>query len=220
MVISIKNIETSLKKILGTSTVQSINSVYEKIDDGYLLVIDFKNLFCKDTNVIFTKVIFEVDKHKVYLLPNKNIEYSFKYLYDINCNYKLQMFDSIDEFEKMFLTIISENKFGDNIKILSKFIKSPSSLINNWFSENGVRNISVYDVKLDERYKILPCKYLFFNFLINLNDQLEINLTINKEDKSNYIFNFKIYDNTIKEERQNLSTMVQVIGETLKTKYI
>jgi len=89
-----------------------------------------------------------------------------------------------------------------------------------WFSENGVRNISVYDVKLDEKYKIIPCKSLFFSFEINLNNQIDINLTLKKDGNTNYVFDFKIYDDTIKEERQNLSTMIQVIGETLKTKYI
>jgi hypothetical protein len=130
------------------------------------------------------------------------------------------MFSNLDELEKLVSSIFIDNKFGDNIKILSSFIKSPSSLINNWFSENGVRNISIYDVKMDEKYKIIPCKSLFFSFAINLNNQIDIDLTLKKDNNTNYIFDFKIYDDTIKEERENLSTMIQVIGETLKTKYI
>lgn len=221
MNISINDLEKSIKIIFKNATAQSANSVYEKIDNGYRLVIDFKNIFFNKSNVIFTKLIFEVDNEKMYLLPNKtDSEFQFKYLFDLNCNYKVHIFDTIDEFEKIFSKILSEYKFGENIKILSRFIKSPSSLINNWFSENGIRNISIYDVKLDERYKIVPCKSLFFNFIINLNNQMEINLTLRKENKSNYIFDFKIYDDTIKEERPNLSTMIQVIGETLKTKYV
>jgi len=219
MAISIKNIESSLKKVFQKSSIQSVDSVYEKITSGYSLVIDLKNLFHDETNIIFTKIIFEVDKDKTYLLENNN-EYQLKYLYDINCNYKVHMFGSVNDFEKTLSSILTENKFGDNIKILSEFIKSPSSLINNWFSDNNIRNISVYDVKLNEKYKIIPCKSLFFSFGINLNNQMDINLTLRKEDKTNYIFDFKIYDDTIKEERQNLSTMVQTIGETLKTKYI
>jgi len=217
--LSIKNIETSLKKVLSKSSVQSIDSVYEKTNKGYSLVIDFKNLFLNKTNIIFTKLIFEVDKDKIYLLEDNN-NYQLKYLFDINCNYKVHMFSGIDDLEKLLSSIFNNNKFGDNIKILSTFIKSPSSLVNNWFSENGVRNISVYDVKMDEKYKIIPCKSLFFSFEINLNNQIDINLTLKKEGNTNYVFDFKIYDDTIKEERQNLSTMVQVIGETLKTKYI
>ena len=217
--ISIKNIETSLKKVLAKASVQSIDSVYEKTKKGYSLVIDFKNLFLNKTNVIFTKLIFEVDKDKIYLLEDNN-NFQLKYLFDINCNYKVHMFSTIDDLENLLSSIFNDNKFGDNIKILSSFIKSPSYLINNWFSENKVRNISVYDVKMDEKYKIIPCKSLFFSFEINLNNQIDIDLTLKKDGNTSYVFDFKIYDDTIKEERQNLSTMVQVIGETLKTKYI
>jgi len=217
--ISIKDIETSLKKVFSNASIQSIDSVYEKTKKGYSLVIDFKNLFLSKTNIIFTKLIFEVDKDKTYLLSNDD-NFQFKYLFDINCNYKIRMFSNLDELEKLVSSIFIDNKFGDNIKILSSFIKSPSSLINNWFSENGVRNISIYDVKMDEKYKIIPCKSLFFSFAINLNNQIDIDLTLKKDNNTNYIFDFKIYDNTIKEERENLSTMIQVIGETLKTKYI
>lgn len=220
MIISIKDIEKSLKDILDESSVQSSNSTYEKIDDGYRLIIDIKNLFYDKSNIIYTKMIFYVDDNKIYLLPNKDGDFQFRYLFDINCNYKLHIFQSVDNFKNILIDILKNKKFGNNIRILSDFIKSPCTLINNWFSENGVRNISVYDVKLDERYKIIPCKNIFFNFKINLNNQIDINLTLRKEDKSNYIFNFKIYDNTIEEETQNLSTMIQTIGNTIKNKYV
>jgi len=65
--VSIKDIETTLKKVLSNASVQSIDSVYEKTKKGYLLVIDFKNLFLNKTNIIFTKLIFEVDKDKIAL---------------------------------------------------------------------------------------------------------------------------------------------------------
>jgi len=219
MTITISDINRSLKEVFKNSSVQSADSVYEKTNDGYLLVIDFKNLFFEKTNIIFTKLIFEVDENKIYLKPVKK-GYQFKYLFDINCNYKIRIFDTTTDFEKILSNILINKDFGNNIKILSKFIKSPSSLINEWFSKNNVKNLSIYNVKLDEKYKIIPCKSLFFSFIINLNNQININLTIKKEDKSNYLFDFKIYDKTIREERDNLSTMVQVIGETLKTKYI
>ena len=220
MAISISEIEKKIKIILNKSSIQSIDSVYEKIDDGYRLVIDLKNLFLEETNIIYTKLIFYTDSNKSYLLPNENDEFKFKYLYDINCQYKLHIFNDINEFEKIFTNIINNNKFGNNIKILSEFIKSPGSLINNWFNKNDIRNISVYEIKLDERYDILPCKRLFFNFIINLNNQMKINLTLKKESNTNYIYDFKIYDDTIEVERPNLSTLIQTIGETLKSKYV
>ena len=220
MVISIKDIEDSIKKVFKNTTFQSSNSVYEKTKDGYLLVVDFKNLFFSETNIIFTKFTFNVDKNKMYLLPNDDGLHQFKYLYDINCNYQMKVFDSTFDFEKSLSKIIKSNKFGDNIKILSNFIKSPSSLINNWLFENNVRNVSVFNVKLDERYKIIPCKSLFFNFIIDLNGQIDLKLTIQKESNNNYIFTFKIYDTTLVEDSSNLSTMIQVIGDMIKTKYI
>jgi len=220
MSISIFELEKTLKTILNDASIQSSDNVYEKIDDGYRLVIDLKNLFWERTNIIYTKLIFYTDENKTYLIPNKNNEFKFKYLYDLNCDYKLHIFNNLNEFEKMFLDIIKKNKFGNNLKILSNFIKSPGSLINNWFNDNNIRNISVYDIKLDERYDILPCKRLFFNFIINLNNQMNINLTLKKEDNTNYIYDFKIYDDTIEVDRPNLSTLIQTIGETIKSKYV
>lgn len=220
MNISIFDLEKKVKDILGDSSIQSIESVYEDIDNGYRLVIDLKNIFLKKNNIFYTKLIFYVDDDKTYLMPNENDEFKFKYLFDINCYYKVHIFEDLDDFGDIFLKIIKNNKFGDNIKILSEFIKSPSSLINNWFNENNVRNISVYNVKLDERYDILPCKKLFFNFIINLNNQMDINLTLKKDSKTNYIYNFKIYDETIDIERPNLSTLIETIGNTIKNKYI
>lgn len=220
MAISIFELEKTLKTILNDASIQSSDNVYEKIDNGYRLVIDLKNLFWERTNIIYTKLIFYTDENKSYLIPNKNNEFKFKYLYDLNCDYKLHIFNNLSEFEKMFLDIIKKNKFGDNLKILSNFIKSPGSLINNWFNDNNIRNISVYDIKLDERYDILPCKRLFFNFIINLNNQMNINLTLKKEDNTNYIYDFKIYDDTIEVDRPNLSTLIQTIGETIKSKYV
>jgi len=220
MVISIKDIEDSIKKVFNNTTFQSSNNVYEKTKDGYLLVIDFKNLFFSSVNIIFTKFTFNVDKNKMYLLPGDDESHQFKYLYDINCNYQMKIFDSVYDFEKILKNIIKDNKFGDNIRILSNFIKSPSSLINNWFSDNNVRNVSIFNVKLDERYKIIPCKSLFFNFIIDLNGQVDLKLIIQKESNKNYIFTFKLHDTVLVEERPNLSTLIQVIGNTIKTKYI
>jgi len=220
MNISIQDIENSIKKILNESTAQSIDSVYEKIKDGYRLVIDVKNLFYKNTNIIFTKLLFNVDKDKMYLLTEGTGDFSFKYLYDINCNYEQHFFDNTSQFEKKLKMIITKNEFGDNIKILSEFIKSPSSLINNWFSENGIRNMSVFNVDLDERYDIIPCKSLFFHFTINLNNQMDISLIIKKEGKGNYLYTFKIYDKTINVEKPNLNSLIEVIGDTLRSKYV
>lgn len=220
MTISIKNLEKDLKEAFKNSTVQSIDSVYEKSDNGYRLVIDIKNLFGKKTNVIYTKFIFYTDGDKIYLSENQSGRHTFRYLYDINCNYVIKEFDNEDELKNIIVNIIENNKFGENIKILSNFIKSPGFLINDWFSKNGINNVSVFNVKLDNRYKILPCKSLLFNFDISLNEQMNIDLIIQKERDSDYIYKFRIYDDVITEERQNLSTLIETIGTVIKTKYV
>ena len=219
MSISIQELDKSIKNIFNDSNVQSVDTVYEKIDSGYRLVIDIKNLFYNKTNVIYTKLLFNVDNDKVYLTESDN-GFEFKYLFDINCNYNVYYFDTINDLESKIKDIISNNKFGDNIKTLSEFIKSPSTLINNWFYKNNIKNLSIFNVKMDERYNIIPCKSLFFSFVINLNNQFDIKLTIKKLEKSNYRFDFKIYDETVTVEKSDLNNLIEIIGETIKTKYI
>jgi len=217
--ISLKDVNNTIKDIFNKSTIQSIDSVYQKTKDGYLLIIDFKNLYLDKTNIIYTKLIFNVDKNKAYLIPI-NDNYQLKYLYDINCNYNIKIFDSLIDLKNLIKNIFFKNIFGDDIKTLSYFIKSPGSLINDWFSNNDVRNISVYEIKLIFFNDVTSCKFLSFNFNINLNDQFNIKLTITKEKNADYLFTFKIYNDTIKENRSSLKSLIQVIGETLKTKYV
>jgi hypothetical protein len=219
-IISLKDLDKLIKDTFIDVSAQSVNSVYEKTDKGYLLVIDIKNLFYKNVNVIYTKFIFDVDKTKTYLIPKSDKNFIFKYLYDINCNYQVKLFSNLVELKNILIKIIKKNQFGDNIKTLSNFIKSPSTLLNDWFSENNVRNISVYDTTLDERYKIMPCKMLFFMFNINLNDQIDIKFIIKKETTNNYIFTIKIHNKTYEEERTSLNSLISTLGETIKTKYI
>jgi len=217
--ISLKDVNNTIKTIFNKSSIQSVDSIYEKQNNGYKLVIDIKNLYLNEINIIFTKLIFDVDDNKTYLLPNEN-NFQLKYLYDINCNYKIKIFDNLMDLKQVLIDIFHKNQFGDDIKMLSEFIKSPGSLINNWFSNNNIRNISVYNVKMDFLTKITSCKSLSFNFIINLNNQIDINFTLIKHDNTEYEFIFKIHNDTIKEVRSNLKLMIQVIGETLKTKYV
>jgi len=217
--ISLKDVNNTIKDIFNETTIQSVDSIYDKQKNGYKLVIDIKNLYLENTNVIFTKLIFNVDNTKTYLLPTDE-NFQMNYLYDINCNYKVKMFDNLFDLKQILSDIFNRNQFGKDIKLLSEFIKSPGTLINEWFSNNDIRNISVYNVKLNFLTKITPCKSLSFNFIINLNNQIDIDFTINKQDETEFEFIFKIHNDTIKEIRSDLRLMIQVIGETLKTKYV
>jgi len=138
-------------------------------------------------------------------------------LYDINCEYIRIDFSDLNDFGNKISNIFKENKFGKDIKILSDFIKSPSTLINKWFQENKITNISV--VNLDfTKIEIIPCEDISFDFKIELNNNQKVDLTIKKESDNKYLFNFKFLDNIYEEEQKNLNRLIETIGNNLKNK--
>ena len=137
-----------------------------------------------DVNIIYTKINFNCDGTKSKITKN-----NFTYLFDINCEYVRIEFSTLEDFSSKISSIFKENKFGDNIKILSKFVKSPSTLINEWFQENKITDLSIINVK-EEKIDIMPCKSMFFNFTVDLNNNQNVDLTISKEGEKEYIFKF------------------------------
>ena len=81
MEITIKEIESSIKKVFNGAEILNTESVYESINDsGNLKLIIFLNkLLDKTISVLYTKLIFIVNDDKSKLINN-----SFLYLYDIN----------------------------------------------------------------------------------------------------------------------------------------
>lgn len=215
MEIIISDLVDAINKNFNSTKVLSVDTVYEKIENStdLKLVIFLNRVLYSDINIIYTKLIFIVDGSKYKL--NKNY---FTYLYDINCEYVRVDFEDLEEFKSKIKEIFKENKFGDDIKILSKFIKSPAVLVNEWLSENDVTDISVTGFKYEPKIKIMPCKSLFFSFGINLSTEQSIELEISRENQDFYLFKFKILDNYITVEQENLNNLVKVIGETLKNK--
>lgn len=214
MEILISDLVNKIKEVFDSTKVLSVESVYEKIDnsDDLRLVISMNKILYDDVNIIYTKIIFTVDSTKSKLLKNY-----FTYLFDINCEYVRIEFTDLQDFTTKISNIFKENKFGENIKILSKFVKSPSTLINEWFQENKITNISVINVK-EEKISIMPCKSMFFNFIIDLNNNQNVDLTISKEGESEYVFKFKIFNNIYEEKLSNLKSLVETIGSSLKNK--
>lgn len=215
MEIIISDLVDAINRGFNSTKVLSVDTVYEKIENStdLKLVIFLNRVLYSDINIIYTKLIFIVDGSKYKL--NKNY---FTYLYDINCEYVRVDFEDLEEFKSKIKEIFKENKFGDDIKILSKFIKSPAVLVNEWLSENDVTDISVTGFKYEPKIKIMPCKSLFFSFGINLSTEQSIELEISRENQDFYLFKFKILDNYITVEQENLNNLVKVIGETLKNK--
>ena len=212
MEITIKEIESSIKKVFNGAEILNTESVYESINDsGNLKLIIFLNkLLDKTISVLYTKLIFIVNDGKSKLINN-----SFLYLYDINCNYVNVDFTDTMDFEKKLGRIIKHEKFGNDLKVLSKFIESPAFLINEWFKKNKINEISVTNVKYDPKMYIMPCKSLQFTFLISVNN-IDIPFTLKKESNEIYNFSFQINDNIINIDKPNLNTLVDTIGTVLK----
>ncbi len=217
--ISLRDIERGIKESMIGSEIQYSDSVYEKKDGKLRLIIFFNKLFSTNNVVLYTKLLFDVDENKEYLEPNDKDQYFFKYLYDINCQYNIKIIDDVNDFKNQWSKIIKENIFGTNMKILSEFIKSPSFIVNEWLNKNDIKDISLTGFKYEPKLKIMPCKILSFHFVLNVNNSEEIELFIKKEDKNDYVYSFIINDNTINIETQDLSTLVQTIGETLKDNF-
>lgn len=213
--ITIQELYNAIKEVMGGSEIQFSDSIYEKKDGKMRLVIFFNKLFAKENVILYTKLLFEVDDNKQHLIPNKDGQHFFKYLYDINCQYNMKMIDNMDDFKNQWKKIIKNNMFGPNIKILSEFIKQPSFMINNWFNKNNVKNISITGFKYDPKTKIMPCKILSFHFIININNTDDIELFLKKEGKDDFIYSFVMNGETTSIEKPDLNTLIQSIGEVI-----
>ena len=217
--IAIRDIETAIREAMSGSEIQFSDSVYEEKDGKLRLIIFFNKLFSTNNVVLYTKLLFEVDKNKEYITGNSKDQNFFKYLYDINCQYKMKMIDDINDFKNQWSKIIQNNEFGPNMRILSEFIKQPSFMINEWFNKNNIKDISLTGFKYEPKMKIMPCKSLSFHFVLNVNNSDDVELYIRKEDRNDYIYTFTFNGENDTIEKSDLTTLVQTIGETLKDKF-
>lgn len=214
MNILIGDLINEIKQVFNSTKVLSVESTYEKINntDDLKLVISMNKILYDDVNIIYTKLIFITDNTKSTLTKNY-----FSYLYDINCEYVRIEFSTLEDFFNKITDIFKNNKFGENIKILSKFVKSPATLINTWFEDNNITDLSVINVE-ENKIDIMPCKSLFFEFDIEVNNNQTVKLTISKEKEKEYVFNFKNFNNIYGDKQTSLKRLVETIGDHLKNK--
>jgi len=212
MDILIEDLVKKIKTVFDSTKVLSVKTVYEKINDSddLRLVISMDKILYDDINVIYTKLIFNTDNNKSKLTKNY-----FTYLFDINCEYVRIEFVDLNDFSTKISNIFKENKFGENIKILSDFVKSPATLINKWFEKNNITNIFILNVE-QKSISIVPCKSLNFNFSVELNNNDKVELTISKEDEKDYLFKFKIFNNIYEDNESDLKRLVETIGSNIK----
>ena len=203
-----------ITQTFDSTKVRSVDSVYEKIDgtSDLRLVISLNKVLFDNVNIFYTKLIFTTNESKGKITKNY-----FTYLYDINCEYVRIDFSTLEDFSNKLNNTFKNNKFGDDIKILSKFFKSPSTLINTWFEENNITDISVTNVD-EDKIELMPCESLFFNFKIDLSNNESINLTLTKLNENEYLFNFKIFEEVYEDIQVSLKNLVETIGDNLKNK--
>ena len=154
------------------------------------------------------------EDNKTYLTSN-----TFKYLYEINCQFEEESFTDTNDLTTKITDIITQNKFGENLKKLSDFIKKPEHDINEWFYKNKIKDISVTGFKFDPEMKNIPCKNLTFTFTMTVNEQDDVELIIKKLSVGRFKFTFKIFDKSFDIDKPSLTTLIETIGETLKDKY-
>lgn len=218
--IRISEIEQTFKEIFEEEEgkVTSVDSIYEKSDDGdfYKLVISIHGLSVQDTFIIHTKFIFKTD------LEKKNvIEESLIYLYDINCVYHKVQFNNILDMKKKIEDIIESNDFGEDLQILSDFIGAPSMFLNYYLKRSKITDYSIYDVVYEPKFKSQPCDETTFDFEINVNNNYNIHLSIQKtnrqvdEEFDTYTFRFKFLDEYTTVETDSISNIHFFIGSQI-----
>lgn len=222
MKLKIEEVEDAFKEVFNeeNDVVNTIDSVYEKSDDGEFLklVICIQGLSTEDINIIHTKFIFKTDLNK-----RNIIEDSFIYLFDINCVYHKIEFTSIIDMKNKITDIIDSNNFGIDIQILSDFTESPAMFLNYYMKKAKITEYSVFDVEYEPKFKMVSCEKNTFDFKININNSYDVDLSISKTDKDKkdkesidiYKFQFKFMDEIETVEAEDMKNIHYIIGSNI-----
>lgn len=217
--IRISEIESAFKEVFNEEdgVVRSVESVFEKSDEFYKLVISIHGLTTEDKTIIHTKFIFKTDLEK-----REIIEDSLIYLYDINCVYHKIDFDNIIDMKSKVEGIIESMNFGEDLQILSDFIEAPSMFLNYYMRRYDITEYSIFDVEYEPKFKTTPCDKTTFDFKININNNYDMELSIQKVDrneedgeKDSYKFQFKFMDEIDTFETDSLNNVHFFIGSNV-----
>lgn len=210
-VITIAEIEKVFKEVFDDTKVSSVKTLYDEKDGGIKLIISVNNLFYDETNIIYTKFIFDIDETKQILKEKKLF-----YLYDINCNFKEIVFSDTDELKSKLYDILNKEKFGDELKTLSDINVHMTSKTNEWLGDNNIDTISIYSIKYQPLVDNISCDSLFFRFSINIEDLYLIELNIRKNEDGEFKLSFNKGDWFHHVILTDINGTVQTIGETIK----
>ena len=220
MEIKISEIEQIFKDIFEEEegVVNTVESVYEMSseEDFYKLVISIHGLAVQDVSIIHTKFIFKADLDKRNIIEN-----SFIYLYDLNCVYHKIEFSNVVDMKKKIEDIIESNNFGEDLQILSDFIEAPSMFLNYYMRRAKITDYSIFDVEYEPKFKTTPCDKTTFDFKININNNYNMELSIQKIDRTDreeldtYKFQFKFMDEIETIETDTLKNVHFFIGDNI-----
>ena len=216
----ISEVESIFRDIFSEDegVVRSVDTVYETPEEGDFLklVISIHGLITEDTTIIHTKFIFKTDLDK-----RDVIEDSFIYLYDINCVYHKIEFKNAVDMEEKIQDIILSNDFGEDIQILSDFIEAPAMFLNYYMRRYKITDYSIFDVEYQPKFKTTPCDKTTFDFKININNQYDVDLSIQKIDRTEdeeidtYKFQFRFMDEIETQETDSLNNVHFFIGSNI-----
>jgi hypothetical protein len=219
MKIKISEIEEVIREVFEEEdgVVNSVETVYEMSpDEKFLkLVISIQGLATEDVSIIHTKFIFKTDLDKRVILDN-----SFIYLYDINCIYHKMEFDNVVDLKEKIEDVIESNDFGQDLQILSDFIEAPAMFLNYYMRRDKITDYSVFDVEYQPKFKTQPCDKTTFDFKININNNYDMELSINKidgeeEEVDIYKFQFRFMDEIETVETDTLKNVHFFIGSNI-----
>ena len=218
----IKIIDKVLRKVLEDKQARQFDYVYELSDDSKYKKLVFSihglNVELDEeeiTTIAHTKFIFRTD------LEEKNItENYFWYLKEINCVYNKIDFESAEDLELKLKTIITEDKFGTNLRSISNFIAdAPASHMNDYLSKRDISTFTITNVSYNPKLKMFPCEETSFDFDIDINNgQYEIKLSI-KKSESEFSFFYYIIDEVIEKTNSDLNQMPQLITDHIISIY-
>lgn len=218
--IKISEIEQTFKDLFEDEEglVKSIDTVYEMSEnkDFYKLVISIHELSVSDTYIIHTKFIFKTDTDKRHILDD-----SFIYLYNINCVYHKIEFSNIVDMRRKVEQIVESRNFGEDIQILSDFIESPATFLNHYMRRAKITEYSIFDVKYEPKFKVLPCDKTTFDFEININNNYTFEVSVYKVDGDGsdmsdiYKYQFKFMDDIETVEMESLNNIHYIIGSII-----
>lgn len=218
--IKISEIEQTFKDLFEDEEglVKSIDTVYEMSEDKdfYKLVISIHELSVSDTYIIHTKFIFKTDIEKRHIIND-----SFIYLYNINCVYHKIDFSNIVDMRRKIEQIVESRNFGEDIQILSDFIESPATFLNHYMRRAKITEYSIFDVKYEPKFKVVPCDKTTFDFEINVNNNYKFEISVYKvsgdgSDMSDiYKYQFKFMDDIETIEMESLNNIHYIIGSNI-----